>query len=129
MTDATTRSPVPPVFEDPLVLLQTKFVEQRKQVSEILAQNAKLMAALSKGGGGGNGGGGGSGRGKGGGGDNGGWHKTSWKEKNSAPTARRWLSTIPRSVSPSKRTRTNTPREASNIGNVRDRGPRIMTQY
>jgi hypothetical protein len=75
VTDATTRSPVPPVF-DPLTLLQTKLVEQRKQVSEVMAQNAKLMAALSKGGGGGDGGGGSGGRGKGSGGDNRGWHKT-----------------------------------------------------
>jgi hypothetical protein len=94
-TDATTRYPVPPVF-DPLMLLQTKITEQRKQVAEVMAQNAKLMAALSKGGGGGNGGDASSG------GDNDGWHKTHGKRKNSAPTARRWSSTIPRSVSPSK---------------------------
>jgi hypothetical protein len=75
VTDATTCSPVPPVF-DPLALLQTKLAEQRKQVLEVMAQNAKLTAALSKGGGGGNGRGGGGGRGKGGGGDNGGRHKT-----------------------------------------------------
>jgi hypothetical protein len=65
-TDATTCSPVPQVF-DPLMLLQTELTEQRKQVSDVMAQNAKLMAALSKGGGGGNGRGGGGGRGKGGG--------------------------------------------------------------
>jgi hypothetical protein len=64
--DATTRTPVPLAF-DPLTLLQTKLAEQRKQVLEVMAQNASLMAALSKGGGGSNGGGGGSG-GSGGGG-------------------------------------------------------------
>jgi hypothetical protein len=52
------------------------------------------------------------------------------KRKNSAPTARRWLSMIPWSVSPLKRTRTNAPRDgAPKVGNDRDRGPRIMTQY
>ncbi len=56
--------------------------------------------------------------------------KTHGKRKNSAPTARRWSSMIPRSVSPSKRTRTNSPRDgAPNVRNDRDRGPRIMTQY
>ncbi len=35
-TDTTTRSPVPPVF-NPLTLLQTELVEQRKQVSEVMA--------------------------------------------------------------------------------------------
>jgi hypothetical protein len=66
--DATTRTPVPPAF-DPLTHLQTKLAEQHKQVSEVIvmAQNASLMAALSKGGGGGNSGSsGGGGRGKGG---------------------------------------------------------------
>ncbi len=66
-------------------LLQTKLAEQRKQVSEVMAQNAKLMAALSKGGGDGNGGGGGGGSGKGGGGDNSSRHKTPWKEKKLCP--------------------------------------------
>ncbi len=51
-TDATTRSPVPPVF-DPLTLLQTELAEQRKKVSEVMVQNT-IRAALSKGGGGGN---------------------------------------------------------------------------
>ncbi len=52
------------------------------------------------------------------------------KRKHSAPTATRWSSTTPRSVSPSRRTRTNTPRDgAPNAGNDRDRGPKIMTQY
>jgi hypothetical protein len=52
------------------------------------------------------------------------------KRKNSAPTARRWSSMIPQSVSLSKRTRTNAPRDgAPNVGNDRDQGPRIMTQY
>ncbi len=89
-TDATTRSPVPPVF-DPLTLLQTELAEQHKQVSEVMAQNAKLMAALSKGGGGGdgNGGGGGGGRGKGGGSNNGGRHKTPWKEKKLCPNCKK----------------------------------------
>ncbi len=48
--DATTRTPIPPAF-DPLTLLQTELAEQRKQVSEVMAQNAKLIATLSKGGG------------------------------------------------------------------------------
>ncbi len=89
--DATTCSPVPPEF-DLLMLLQTKLAEQRKQVSEVMAQNASLMAALSKGGGrGGSGGGGGGGGGGGSGGrGNGGsvhgsWHKTPWKEKILCP--------------------------------------------
>jgi hypothetical protein len=82
--DATTRTPVPPAF-DPLMLLQTKLAEQRKQVLEVMAQNASLMAALSKGGGGGNGGGGGGGRGKGGGSVRGGRHKSPWKEKKLCP--------------------------------------------
>jgi hypothetical protein len=66
-SDATTCTPVPPAF-NPLTRLQTKLVEQCKQVLEVMAQNASLMAALSKGGGGGNGGGSGSSssRGKGG---------------------------------------------------------------
>jgi hypothetical protein len=78
--DATTRTCVPPAF-DPLTHLQTKLAEQRKQVSEVVAQNASLMAALFKGGGGSDGGGGGSGggvgggRGKGGHSDCGGRHK------------------------------------------------------
>jgi hypothetical protein len=87
-TDATTRSPVPPVF-NPLTLLQTKLVEQCKHVLEVMVQNAKLMAALSKGGGGGNGGGGGGGRGKGGGSDNCGWHKTPLKEKKLCPNCKK----------------------------------------
>jgi hypothetical protein len=65
-------------------------MEQRKQVLEVMAQNAKLMAALSKGGGGSNGGGGGGGRGKGGGGgNNGGRHKTPWKEKKLCPNCKK----------------------------------------
>jgi hypothetical protein len=82
-SDATTRTPIPPAF-DPLTLLQTKLAEQRKQVSEVMAQNAKLIATLSKGGGG-NGGGGSGGKGKGGGGNNGDRHKTPWKEKKLCP--------------------------------------------
>ncbi len=87
-TDATTRSPVPPVF-DPLTLLQTKLAEQHKQVLEVMAQNANLKAALSKGGSGGNGGGSGGGRGKGGSGDNSGWHKTPKKEKKLCPNCKK----------------------------------------
>ncbi len=49
-----------------------------------MAQNAKLIATLSKGGGG-NGGGGGGGKGKSGGGNNGDRHKTPWKEKKLCP--------------------------------------------
>jgi hypothetical protein len=81
--DATTRTPVPPAF-DPLMLLQTKFAEQRKQVSEVMVQNASLMVALSKGGGGGNSSGG-SGRGKSAGSVHGSQHKTPWKEKKICP--------------------------------------------
>ncbi len=79
--DTTTRTPVPSAF-DPLMRLHTKLAEQCKQVSEVMAQNASLMAALSKGGGGGDGGGG---RGKGGRSDRGGWHKNPWKEKKLCP--------------------------------------------
>ncbi len=94
--DATTRTPVPPAF-DPLTLLQTKLAEQCKQVLEVMAQNASLMAALSKGGSGsngGSGGGGSGGRGKGGGGSGRGkggisvrrsWQKKPWKEKKLCP--------------------------------------------
>jgi uncharacterized membrane protein YgcG len=84
-SDTTTRTPVSLAF-DPLTRLQTKLVEQCKQVLEVMAQNTSLMVALSKGGGGGNGGGGrgasssGGGRSKGGG-----WHKTPWKEKKLCP--------------------------------------------
>jgi hypothetical protein len=94
---ATTCPPVPLAF-DPLTRLQTKLVEQRKQVLEVMAQNASLMAALSKGGGGsGGGGGGGGGGGSGGGGGRGrgrgkggcsnrsGRHKNPWKEKKLCP--------------------------------------------
>ncbi len=49
-----------------------------------MAQNAKLIATLSKGGGG-NGGGGGGGKGKSGGGNNGDRPKTPWKEKKLCP--------------------------------------------
>ena len=45
------------------------------------------------------------------------------KRKNSAPTARRWSSTILRSVSPSKRTRTNTPRDGAPNGMTGTRVP------
>ncbi len=82
--DTTRRTPILPAF-NPLMLLQTKLAEQRKQVLEVMAQNASLMAALSKGGGSGDGGGGGSGRGKGGISVHGGWHKTPWKEKKLCP--------------------------------------------
>ena len=64
------------------MLLQTELVEQRKQVSDVMAQNAKLIATLSKGGGG-NGGGGR--KGKGNNGDNSNRHKTPWKEKKLCP--------------------------------------------
>jgi hypothetical protein len=77
-SDATTCTPVPLAF-DPLTLLQTKLAEQCKQVSEVIAQNASLMAVLSKGAGGGGNGGGGSGggnRGKGRGSIHSSWHKT-----------------------------------------------------
>jgi len=50
-----------------------------------MAQNATLMAALSKGGRGGDGAGGRSGRSKGGGSNKGSWHKTPWKEKKLCP--------------------------------------------
>ncbi len=93
-TGATTHTPIPPAF-DPLTHLQTELAEQCKQVSEVMAQNTSLMAALSKGdggvdnggggGGGGDGGGGGGGRGKGGRSDRGGWHKNPWKEKKLCP--------------------------------------------
>ncbi len=79
--DATTRTPIPPAF-DPLTLLQTELTEQRKQVSEVMAQNAKLIVTLSKGGGGS---GKGKGKGKGKGGNNGDWHKTPSKEKKLCP--------------------------------------------
>jgi hypothetical protein len=115
--DATTCTPAPPAF-DPLMLLQTKLVEQRKQVSEVMVQNTSLMAALSKGGGNGDGSGGGGASGsrsKGGG-----WHKTPFKEKNSAQTATRWSSTIPWSVSPLRPTRTNVSQVgAQNAGDDR----------
>jgi hypothetical protein len=71
--DATTRTPIPPAF-DPLTLLQTELAEQRKQVLEVKAQNAKLIVTLSKGG-----------NGNSGGGNNGDWHKTPWKEKKLCP--------------------------------------------
>ena len=82
--DATMRTPVPPAF-DPLTLLQTEVAEQRKQVSDVMAQNAKLIATLFKGGGGDGGGGGGSGKGKDNNGDNSNRHKTPWKEKKLCP--------------------------------------------
>ncbi len=112
---------------NPLTLLQTKLTEQRKQVLDVMAQNAKLIATLSKGGGG-NGGGGG--KGKGNNGNNSNRHKTPWKEKNSALTATRKLSTIPRNVSPLRPTRTNAPRVGGpNAETDRERGPKIMTQH
>ena len=118
-SDTTTRTPIPPAF-DPLTLLQTELAEQRKQVLDVMAQNAKLIATLSKGEGG-NGGGGG--KGKGNGGDNSNWHKTPWKEKNSALTATRKSSMLPQIVSPSRPTRTNAPREGGpNAETDRDRG-------
>jgi hypothetical protein len=93
-SDATTSTPIPPAF-DPLMCLQTKLAEQCKQVSEVMVQNASLMAALSKGGGGGDGGrgggggGGGGGRGKGKGkgsrSNHSGRHKNPWKEKKLCP--------------------------------------------
>ncbi len=81
--DATTHTPKPPAF-NPLTLLQTELAEQRKQILEVMAQNAKLIATLSKGGGG-NGEGGGGGKGKSGGGNNGDRHKTPWNEKKLCP--------------------------------------------
>jgi hypothetical protein len=78
-SDATTRTPASRAF-DPLTRLQTKLAEQCKQVSNVMAQNASLMAALSKGGGGSGGGGGtgssgGGSRGKGSCSNRGGRHK------------------------------------------------------
>ncbi len=64
--DATMRTPIPPTF-NPLTLPQETLTEQRKQVSDIMAQNAKLIATLSKGGGGNSSG---SGKGKGNNGNN-----------------------------------------------------------
>jgi hypothetical protein len=81
--DATMCTPKPPAF-DPLTLLQTELAEQRKQILKVMAQNAKLIATLSKGGGG-DGGSGGGGKGKSGGGNNGDRHKTPWKEKKLCP--------------------------------------------
>jgi len=78
-SDATTRTPVPPAF-DPLTLLQTELAEQRKQVSDVMAQNAKLTK-----GGGGDGGGGGKGKGNNGDNNNSNRHKTPWKEKKRCP--------------------------------------------
>jgi len=72
-SDATTRTPIPPAF-NPLTLLQTELAEQRKQVSDVMAQNAKLIATLSKSGGGDSGGGGR--KCKGNNGDNSNQHKT-----------------------------------------------------
>ena len=112
---------------NPLTLLQTKLAEQRKQVLDVMAQNAKLIATLSKGGGG-NGGGGG--KGKGNKGDTVIGTKPHGKRKSSALTATRKSSTIPRIVSPSRPTRTNAPRDgAPNAETDRDRGPKIMTQH
>jgi hypothetical protein len=84
--DATACTPIPLPF-NPLKLLQTKLEEQHKQVSEVMAQNASLMAALSKGGGGGDSGGNGCGSGRGeiGSSVHGGRHKTPWKEKKLRP--------------------------------------------
>jgi len=92
-----------------------------------MAQNAKLIATLSKGGGGD---GGGGGKGKGSNGDNSNWHKTPWKEKKLCPNCNKEVVTIPRIVSPSRPTRTNTPRDGGpNAETVRDRGPKTMTQH
>jgi hypothetical protein len=79
--DATTHTPVPPTF-DPLTLLQEALAKQRKQVSDIMAQNAKLIATLSKGCGGDSRG---SRIGKGNNGNNSNWHKTPWKDKKTLP--------------------------------------------
>jgi hypothetical protein len=88
-SDATTRTPIPLAF-DPLTLLQTKLAEQCKQVLEVMAQIASLMAALSKGcGGGGNGGGSSGGRGKGGVSVRGGRHTTPRKEKKLCPNCKK----------------------------------------
>jgi hypothetical protein len=127
--DATTRIPILPAF-DPLTLLHTELVEQRKQVSEVMAQNAKLIATLSKGGGNHGGGGGkGKGKGKGGNGDNGNWHNHG-KINNSAQTATRRSSMILRIVSLSRQTRPNAPRdEAPNTETDRDRGLKITIQH
>jgi hypothetical protein len=81
-SDTTTRTPTLPQVFDPITLLQTELAEQRKQISDVMAQNAKLIATLSKGGGGD---GGGQGKGKGRGGDNGDQRKTPWKEKKLCP--------------------------------------------
>ncbi len=58
---ANTRTLVP-LAVNSLTLLQTELAEQRKQVSEVMAQNASHMVALSKGGGGGGSGGGSGGQ-------------------------------------------------------------------
>ena len=49
-SDATTLTPIPTAAIDPVTLLQTELAEQCKQVAEVMvmAQNATLMAALSK---------------------------------------------------------------------------------
>ena len=52
------------------------------------------------------------------------------KRKNSALTATRKSSTIPRIVSPLRPTRTNAPRDgAPNAETDRDQGPKIMTHH
>ena len=82
--DATTSTTVLLTF-DPVTLLQTELAEQRTQVAEVMAQNATLMAALSKGGGGGNSEGGRGGRSKDGDGSTVVGTKPRWKEKNLCP--------------------------------------------
>jgi hypothetical protein len=81
-SDTTTSTPTLPQAFDPIALLQTELAEQRKQISDVMAQNAKLITTLSKGGGGD---GGRKGKGKGGGGDNSDQHKNPWKEKKLCP--------------------------------------------
>jgi hypothetical protein len=126
--DATACTPISPAF-DPLTFIQTKLAEQRKQVLEVMLQNTSLMTVLSKSGGGGDGAAAVAAEAKAAAATAAVGTKPHGKRKNSAPNATKWLSTILRSFSPSRGTRTNAPRDgAPNAGNDRDRGPRIMTQ-
>ena len=140
----TTCLPIAPALAfDPLTLLQTKLAEQCKQVSEVMAQNVKLMATLSKGGGGGGssrggGGSGGSGGGSNGGGggggnNNDGRHQTPWKEKKLCPNCNKTVVHKPVdcfSLKGNKDTRTNVQRDGvTNAANDRDQGPAMMILY
>ena len=120
--DTTTRTPIPPAF-DPLMLLKTKLSEQRKQVSEVMAQNANLIATLSKGVGDGE-------KGKGGSGDNGDWHKTPWKEKKLCLNCNK---VVIHDAEDCFSLRSNKAQRSKEWGTKkttdRDRGPKIMTQH